>query len=221
MGDHPIQGLGDIQTAGAASVRKDLERDDVHARRHAGVGAVLRADDAGDVRAVAGVVRRVGVVGAGKIVGKDDAIRHAIVVGVRPEEAVVEIDAGIDHHHRYAVPVDPGEARIRTKQIRLDQDGIGLRGDRLCCDGKGRRRRLARCGAVGWGAVNRCVVLGYRRRLDASRHDRKSYIVGDAPDHSRGPPGRHVRTRHYSSVALTLTLPCPFRCAAVCATLSP
>ena len=129
IGDHPIQGLRDIRIGCAQRgiVRENLERDDIYARRHAGVGAVLGSDDAGDIRAMAIVVRGVRIVAAREVVEVDDAIGHAVMVGIRPEEAIVEIDTGIDHHHRNALSVDPAETGIRSELVQMDQGRIRLR----------------------------------------------------------------------------------------------
>ena len=63
IADHPVQRFGDVGSGrSTARVGKDLERDDVHARRHPAVDDVLRPDDAGDIGAVPVVVRGVGIV---------------------------------------------------------------------------------------------------------------------------------------------------------------
>ena len=113
VGDHPVQRRGDARRRAGAAVGQHLEVDDVHARSHPRVDAVRRADDAGDVRAVAVVIA--GTVGVGEVVGIDDAVVDAVVVRVGAEEAVVEIDTGIEHDDGDAVAVYAGKARIGAK----------------------------------------------------------------------------------------------------------
>ena len=56
------------------------------------------------------------VAGVGIVVGKvplvDDAVVHAVAVQVRPKEAVVDVDAGVDHHRGGAAPVQRAVAGL-------------------------------------------------------------------------------------------------------------
>jgi len=125
-GQPEVQSFLDVGERSRAVVIENPQRDDVGTRRHAGVGRVLRTDDAGDVGAVAVAVGRVAVVGPDEVVGKNDAIVDAVVVGVRPEEGMVEIDAGVDDDNGLARAVDGGKARIGAELIKPDQSGILL-----------------------------------------------------------------------------------------------
>ena len=109
VGQHPLQRLLQVAKGALTAVLEHLECDQVGARGHAGVQVVGRSDQAGDVRAVA-----VGIAGICVVVGKvplvDDAVGHAVAVQVTPEETVVQVDAGVDHHGGGAAPVQRGIA---------------------------------------------------------------------------------------------------------------
>src|SRR3546814_9719901 len=59
----------------------------------------------------------------------DDAVGDAVAVGVRPEEGVVEVDAGIDDHHGLAAAVDAVEAGVVAEIVDADDrpGDVGLR----------------------------------------------------------------------------------------------
>src|SRR3546814_17665091 len=50
----------------------------------------------------------------------DDAVGDAVAVGVRPEEGIVEVDAGIDDHHGLAAAVDAVEAGVVAEIVDAD-----------------------------------------------------------------------------------------------------
>jgi hypothetical protein len=52
---------------------------------------------------------------------KHDPICHAVLILIRTEEGVVEVDAVIDHHHGVAAAVEAGKPRIGAQQIQADQ----------------------------------------------------------------------------------------------------
>ena len=155
IGDHPLQRLFDVGKGSAAGIAQDFERDDVAAGSHAGVGGILRADDARDVGAVAISVVGVGTVSAGEVVGIDDAVGDAVVVGIRSEERMVEIDPGVENDDGLPLPVDAGEPQVGAKLIEMDQRSV-LLGKRLdgTCVG---RADLAR--AIGWD-TDRAIGCG-------------------------------------------------------------
>ena len=152
IGDHPLQRLFDVAKGSAAGIAEDFEHDDVAAGSHAGVGGILRADDARDVGAVAICVVGVGAVRAGEVERIDDAVGDAVVVGVRSEEWMIEIDPGVENDDGLPLPVDAGEPRVGAKLIEMDQRSIllgkGLESrcshgiDRMRCGGCGRNGRL-------------------------------------------------------------------------------
>ena len=168
VGQHPLQCLLKVGKGAAAGVLEHLERNQVGGRGHARVHAVLRADDAGDVGAVAVHVAGVGVV-VGKVPLIDDAVVHAVAVQVGPEEGVVDVDAGVDHHRGGAAPVQRAVAGLAAQA----GDGGGLQ-----C---GIHRQLAvvdhgRTGGGGRGVVTSAVSLEVDGR--AGRGHARAHGVG-------------------------------------------
>jgi hypothetical protein len=147
--DDPLQRLFDVPASCEAGIVEYLEGNDVAAGSHARVRGILRADDAGHVGTVPDDVARIRIVAAGEVVRIDDAVGDAVVVGVRSEERVLEIDAGIDDDDGLAATVDAGEAGIGAELIQADQRRVRL-GKRLY-DGVAAVRRCARCRREGRG----------------------------------------------------------------------
>ena len=126
VGHHPLQRRLDVAEAARAGVVKDLQVDNVHAGRHAGADGILRGDDAGHVRPVAVDVLGVGVLGAGEVLVVDDPVRHAVAVGVRAEEGVVQVDARVEDDRGVPAAIDAGEALVVAEDVHIDQ-GPGFR----------------------------------------------------------------------------------------------
>ena len=120
VGRHPLKRLLGAGEVARPAVTEDLQVDDVHARRHAGVQGVLGGHNAADVRAVAALVGGLGIA-VGEVVMVDDPVGHAVPVAVRAEERMIQVHARVDDHRRHPRPVDVGEAGILAEAIQLDQ----------------------------------------------------------------------------------------------------
>lgn len=70
------------------------------------------------MRAMADSIAGVGVI-VRKIPLKDDPLCHPIVIGVRAEERMIDVDAGVDHDRRHAMAVEQLKSWIKPERCQV------------------------------------------------------------------------------------------------------
>lgn len=103
--------------------------DDIRPRRDSGIRNVGAGNDARNIRPVTIVIAGVAVV-VGKIILINNAVGDTVAVGIRPEEGVIQINAGIQNHRRKTAAIDAGKAGIVAELIQTDQAGGRCSGSR-------------------------------------------------------------------------------------------
>ncbi len=128
VGQRPLQGFFEVAEVAAARIAEHLEGDQIGVGRHAAGHRIGRGDHAGNIGAVAVDVRGIGVA-IGEVPLIDDTVGHTVAVGVGAEEAVVEVDAGVDHHRADAAAIQIGETGVVAVVVEVGQahrQGIAL-----------------------------------------------------------------------------------------------
>ncbi len=171
VGDHPLQGFFQIGKGALAGVGEHFQVDQAGRWGDTRIGAVLGADDAGNVRAVTDHVTAVQAV-PGKVVVVDDAVIDAVAIEIGAEEAVAQIDAGIDHRGGHAATVQVAVAGFLAQLADTGFTECGI------------DRQLAVVGQAGPGVGGPGAAAGAvevegnvrRRRRHIDRHGRRQRL---------------------------------------------